>query len=120
MLGLKSPALTSPKKRIAALIRHGPPVVPHKQASSRSYMGIRAQLSPDWRCLVEATGPNSQKRIRLRPEWRRYHARGPKQGRLEPSSNRVGGGVAAPVLSHHRTYSVVSGGFSQACNITYR
>jgi hypothetical protein len=34
--------------------------------------------------------------------------------------DRVGGGLAAPVLPHHRTYSVVSGGFFQVCNVPYR
>ncbi len=40
--------------------------------------------------------------------------------RQEMQENRVGGGLAAPVLPHHRTYSAVSGGFFQACSVTYR
>jgi len=34
-------------------------------------------------------------------------------------AHRVGGGLAAPVLPHRRTYSAVSGGFFYWCNASY-
>jgi hypothetical protein len=35
------------------------------------------------------------------------------------AKNRVGGGLTAPVLPHHRAYVSVHGGFFYDCNVTY-